>query len=101
MPTEVYRYCFRGDVDPLDAEATLHLAIIAAEGLYGEARVRMDVGYAADESIRAIVVDASTDVGQDINAMFTAFLLKEFGRTAFDVRRVEGQAGCACREDGR
>jgi len=42
MGTQAYRYRFREDVDILDTEVTLHLAIIAAEGLYGEARVRMD-----------------------------------------------------------
>jgi hypothetical protein len=90
MPAEAYRYRFKEFVDPLAAEAALHLAIIAAEGLYGEAQVRMDAGYAIDGSIRAIVVDASTPVGQDVCAMFTHFLLRQYGTDAFDVRQVEG-----------
>jgi len=90
MPTEAYRYRFKEHIDPLDVEVTLHLAIIAAEGLYGEARVRMDAGYVIDESIFAIVVDASTAVGQVVCAMFTHFLLKQYGSGVFHVCRVEG-----------
>ena len=89
MIREAYRYRFRSDVNPRDVEDTLFLAIIAAEGLFGEARTRMDVAYATDPSIRAFIVDASTEVGQAVNAIFTAFVLREFGRLAVDVRRVE------------
>jgi hypothetical protein len=90
MGTQAYRYRFREDVDILDTEVTLHLAIIAAEGLYGEARVRMDAAYALDETISAIVVDASTAVGQVVCAMFTHFLLRQYGSGVFHVCRVEG-----------
>jgi hypothetical protein len=90
MHAEAHRYRFKEHIDPLGVEVALHLAIMAAEGLYGEAQVRMDAGYAIDESIRAIVVDASTPVGQDVCAMFTHFLLRQYGWDAFTVRRVEG-----------
>jgi hypothetical protein len=90
MPRDVYRYRFRSDIDLRDAEDTLRLSILAAEGLFGEAQVRMDAGYAIDLSIQTIIVDASTDVGQAVSAIFTAFVLREFGRHAVDVRRVEG-----------
>lgn len=90
MTREFYRYRFRSDIDLHDAEDTLLLSIIAAEGLFGEARARMDVAYAVDPTIHTIIVDASTDVGQAMSAIFAAFALREFGRHAVDVRRVEG-----------
>jgi hypothetical protein len=90
MPRDFYRYRFRSEIDLRDAEDTLLLAILAAEGLFGEAQVRMDAGYAVDHSIHTVIVDASTDVGQAVSAIFTAFALREFGRCAVDVRRVEG-----------
>jgi len=90
MIAEAYRYRFKEGVDLQEAENTLLLAVLAVEGLYGEARVRMDAGYAIDQSIRVIVVDASTEVGQSVNSIFTAYLLREFGRLSFHVRRVEG-----------
>jgi len=90
MIREVYRFRFRSDIDLAEAESTLHLAIVAAEGLFGEAQTRMDVAYAVDPSITAVIVDASTEVGQAVSAIFTAFVLREFGRQAFDVRRFDG-----------
>ena len=101
MPAQAYRYRFREDVELSDAELILRAAILAAEGLYGEAQVRMDAAYAIDESIRVIVVDASTAVGQDICAIFTRFLIAQYGPRAFCVRCVERQAGCTCMEGGR
>jgi hypothetical protein len=89
MARDIYRYQFRGDIALGEAEQTLLLAILAAEGLFGEAQVRMDAGYAIDSSIHTIIVDASTDVGQAVSAIFTAFVLREFGRHAVHVRRVE------------
>ena len=101
MATEVYRYRFRPDVDLESAEETLLLAILAAEGLFGEARVRMDAGYVVDPGLRALVVDASTLVGQAVNGIFTSLALREFGRDAFHVRRIAGNPGGACGEGGR
>jgi len=93
MITEAYRYRFRENVDLAEAEDTLLLAVLAVEGLFGEAQVRLDLGFAADEAIGVIVVDASTEVGQAVNSIFTAYLLREFGRLSFHVRRVEGVDG--------
>ncbi len=39
MTTGVYRFTFDKDIALTDAEATLHLAMIAAEGLFGNAIV--------------------------------------------------------------
>ena len=90
MITEAYRYRFAEQVDLHDAEETLLLSILAVEGLFGEARVNMDAAHATDPGIHVIVVDASTHVGQAINAIFNTFLTKEFGSGSFDVRRVAG-----------
>ena len=86
MITEGYRFRFRDDVDLRQAEATLLLSLVAAGGIYGETRVRMDAAYAVDSALHVIAVDASTDVGQDVAGIFTAFITREFGPTAFSVR---------------
>ena len=101
MSTTAYRYRFGKKVNLQEAEETLLLAILAAEGLFGEARVRMDAGYVIDSRLRALVVDASTDVGQAVNGIFTSLALREFGRDAFNVRRVEGKPAHGRREGGR
>ena len=90
MSSAAYRYKFNEGVDLLEAESTLHMSILAVEGLFGEARVRMDAAYSVDDTIRALIVDASTEVGQDLNAIFTAFIIREFGTDAFQVRLVDG-----------
>jgi hypothetical protein len=95
MFEQAYRYRFAERVGLRDAGDTLLLAVLAVEGLFGAARVRMDFAFATDEAIRVIVVDASTDVGQAVSGIFTAFLSREFGPDAFCIRRVEGVAGGA------
>ena len=84
-----YRYRFAKDIDLRDARDTLLLALLAAEGLFGRGRVRMDSAWAGDESINVIVIDAGTLVGMTISLIFTAFITAEFGTDAFDVRQVE------------
>jgi len=75
-----------------DVEESLLLAVLAAECLYGEARVRLDAGYSISERKRALVVDASTDIGRSINRIFTGFVTREFGEDAFKVERIAGAA---------
>ena len=85
--TRAYRYQFGKGTDLREVEDTLLLAFLAAEGIFGEARVRMDGCYCEDHNGRALTVDASTPVGQIVNAVFTAYIIKEFGRDAFVVTR--------------
>ncbi len=87
--TEVYRYTFDKDVSFQDVEESLLLAVLAAECLHGESRVRLDAGYYLDKESRACVVGASTPVGQDISKIFTGFCIREFGQDAFRVERVD------------
>jgi hypothetical protein len=86
--TRAYKYQFREGLDQRDVEDTLLLAFLAAEGVFGEARVRMDGSYSQDREARTLTVDACTAVGQVTNAVFTAYIIKEFGRDSFTVRRL-------------
>lgn len=97
MNNVAYRYRFRPDIDLKEAQDTLLLAVVAAEGIFGQTRVRMDVECDLDPSINVIVVDADTVVGQVVNQIFTALISREFGRGRFLVRRVElvGPGGAA------
>jgi hypothetical protein len=89
--TGAYKYEFRGKIDLRDVEDTLLLAFLAAEGVFGEARVRMDGSHDSDREARTLTVDASTPVGQAVNAVFTAYIIKEFGRDSFTVQRVAAE----------
>lgn len=86
-----YRYRFTRGVPLEAAEQSLQLAVLAAEGLFGTARLMMDGGYTVDPTIHVIVVDAGSPVGTAINAMFTHFLVTEFGAGTFSVQAVEAE----------
>jgi hypothetical protein len=89
MATNVYRFEFAQHVPLKEAEMTLQLASIAAEGLFGEARVRLELDYFVDEPYRTIIVDGTTEVGQAVVRIFTGLALVEYGRRAFCVQQVE------------
>lgn len=88
MHTAVFRFSFARGVELAEAEATLHLAILAAEGLFGEARVWIEVSYHADAPRSVILVDGHTPAGDAVVRIFTSFLMREFGADGFAVRRV-------------
>jgi hypothetical protein len=88
VKAEIYRYQFNKGVPMVEVEESLHLAILAAECLHGEAHVRLDAGYSISAEKRALVVDAGTQVGHDICRVFTGFAIKEFGEDAFQVERI-------------
>lgn len=92
MRSTLYRYKFDGSVPMPEIEASLHLAILAAEGLFGESKVRMDCAYSIDEKRRVCVVDGSNEVGRCICQIFTGYLTKEFDPDSFRVRRVKPRA---------
>jgi hypothetical protein len=89
MIKEVYRYGFKSDVSPDDIEASLVLAVLATESLYGEPQVRLDAAHYLDRDGRACVIDASTAVGRNLNRLFVGFLNREFGANSFTVERVD------------
>ena len=89
MNTNVYRFVFEPQIVLEEAEMTLQLAIFAAEGLFGAARVRLDFGYFVDEPSRTIIVAGTTEVGETIIKIFTGLALREFGEDAFRTRRIE------------
>ena len=84
----LYRYTFQSDVPKAEVEASLLLALIAVEGLHGEAQTRLDAGHAMSGTFGACVIDASTPVGGDLAKVFTAFLRREFGEDSFRVERL-------------
>ena len=89
MNREIRRYAFEDAVPPAEIESTLLLAVLAAEGLHGQSRVRLDAAYSFDAEKHACVIDATSDVGRDICRVFTGFALREFGESAFSVSRVD------------
>ena len=88
MSAHVYRYRFADKVRMLEVEETFFLSTFAAEGLYGEARVRLDTGYSISQQKRSLVIDGGTAVGRAVCRIFTALAIKEFGADSFKVERI-------------
>ena len=63
MITDGYRFSFKEGVDLRSVADTLLLSLLAAEGIYGAARVRMDSRYTVEPTLNVIVIDGSTQVG--------------------------------------
>jgi len=87
MTADRYTYTFPAATSPDEVAATLLLAVTAAEGLYGPARVRLDAGYVLDPVAPSCVIAAATPVGRALNRLFAGFLAREFGPAAFTVER--------------
>jgi hypothetical protein len=89
MTKGIYRYCFDARLSLEEVEDTLRLALLATEGLHGEAQVHLDASHAFNSTRRSCVIDATTTVGVDFNRLFTQFLRREFGPESFQVERIE------------
>lgn len=89
MDADAYRFEFEPHVSLSDAEASLHLALFAIEGIFGRAQVRLDARYELDEDGHAVVLDTTSLVGETALRVFTGLLLREFGEDAFRVRRAD------------
>ena len=89
MCRDVYRYQFSPAVEMDDVEASLLLAVFAAESLHGEVRVRLDAAHCLDRDRRACVIDAGTPVGMDLNRLFLGFIRREYGNDAFRVEHTD------------
>ncbi|MCP4662412.1 MAG: hypothetical protein GY856_44000 [bacterium] len=80
-----YRYQFPEGADMADVENTLLMAVIAAEGIHGRARVRIDADFDVDHDQRTCRVSSCCVAGESIARVFTEFLLLERGDDGFEV----------------
>ena len=87
-----YRFEIQTSVPLTEAEMTLQLAMLALEGLHGQARVRLEARYEVDEPHRTLVVEGGTDVGADLVRVFTSLLSREFGEDSFAVTAAKTSA---------
>ncbi|MEO0474352.1 MAG: hypothetical protein AAF085_00080 [Planctomycetota bacterium] len=85
-----YRFRFDDQTDLDEAESTLHLAILAAEGLFGEALLRVRFSYRRDDDSRCLQVNGGNEISESVVRIFTSLAIKEFGSTAFSVSNALG-----------
>ena len=92
-----YRYKLPPDASMDSVQDSLMIAVLAAEGLHGRSRVRLDAWFELDRKARHCRVDAGTAVGQDIARIFESFLANEFGEGAYEVERDDGDSSSPAR----
>lgn len=88
MTNNTYRYTLGGDIPMREVQDSLMLAVLAMECIYGSAQARLDLSHEFDPKRRVCVIDAATQVGRDLNRLFTGFLQREFGADSFRVERI-------------
>lgn len=88
MNSSIYRYMLGDTVPMQDVQDSLLLAILAMECLHGSAQTRLDLVHEFDPKKRVCIIDAATQVGRDLNRLFTGFLQREFGHDSFQVERM-------------
>jgi hypothetical protein len=83
-------------LDSESIEAQLALAIISAECVFGQAKVRISAGYCISaangtsngEKGLLVAIDISTEVGEHIAQVFTGLMIRQLGEDRFTVERV-------------
>jgi hypothetical protein len=88
MDGHVYLYRFVDSIDITEVRATVTLAILATESLHGESRVRLEARHEFNAENRYCVIDATGEVGRDLNRLLLGFVSREFGRDSFVVERL-------------
>lgn len=98
MQRQVFRYHFHDDVDLQYVEAELVLATFNVESLHGSARARLEAAHFLDHEQRSLVIDATSEVGEDFNRLFVGGLLREYGHESFTVRRAENELSTSSKQ---
>jgi hypothetical protein len=82
METKRFKFQFTDKAGFNEVVATLGLARIAAESLYGVDRVDFEFGYAVNEKLRVVLITTTGQAGYDLVVMFHGFARLEFGRSS-------------------
>jgi hypothetical protein len=85
MDRSTVKFAFKDSVPMPEVEATLRLALLAAESLHGEDRVRIETRARLDRGGRACVIDTATEVGRTLAAIFGGYVRREFGEEAIGI----------------
>jgi len=88
MTRHAFRYQFTAGLSMGDLQDSLMLARLACEALHGDAPVRLEASYTFDLRQRSCELAADSEVGRDLNRVFTGFITKEFGPNSFRVEPI-------------
>jgi len=87
---QVCRFKFNKTIEREVIEWHIAQSILASEGVFGQAKVRLNAAYLASDS--KVVIDVSSPVGEHIAEVFTWRMTKEFGEDSFTVERIRNES---------
>lgn len=85
MNRSTLKFLFNPSVPMPEVEATLRLAVLAVESLHGTDRVQLETNASINRGDRCCLVDATTEVGRTLAAIFSGYVRREFGGEAVQI----------------
>ncbi len=87
----VCKFKFVKGIDKKLIESQIAIAVIAAESTFGQSKVRINAAY--DLIGRTVIIDVSSEVGEQIAQVFTGLITHQFGEEKFSVERIKSRGG--------
>ena len=79
MIRTVYKFSFDDSFAMDDVEQILALSVIPVESIHGESAMLVDGRYAVNKRRRTCLIDAESQLGNDLARVFTGFLNAKAG----------------------
>ena len=79
MIRTAYRFSFEPDISMDEVEKALALSTIAVESIYGESAMMVDGKFTVSKRARTCLIDAETQLGQDLAKVLARFLNTNHG----------------------
>ena len=88
--SDICKFKFDKEIGKRLIEEHIALAIVTAECMFGQARVRLNAAYLASNN--KVVIDTSNEVGQYIAQIFTGLMTRKFGEDKFTLERIRNES---------
>lgn len=88
MLEDIMQFQFAASVPMAEVRATLRLARMAVESLYGVDRVRLEAQCSADDINRGVQIGIGGRAGRALALVFAGYVRREFGPDAIDIEHV-------------
>lgn len=97
LAASAYRFTLPDSAQAAAAQETLSLALMAAEALYGEPQMRLEIHCLFESRTRSVWIETRSVAGADLARLFMAYAMREF--PGLIVERVS-EAACFEKEGG-
>ena len=84
------RFRFKDGINKKLIDSQMAIAVVTAECLFGEAKVRLNAGCIISKD--KAVIDVSNEVGKYIAQVFTGLMTRQIGEDKFTVDKIKTKA---------